>query len=158
MSLKYSVEVSYKLDNELKITQLEIISKYMELIKENKEIVEKDTILNNLGMKYHTDMNSHDFDIAVSNLFTPGRVLQRNTNFELNKLNIINFIKEIPNNYSIQFINKKVSNNISRIYDINDKTTYKTLTDLDNQIISIVKNINDKNINDKNVNVNHNNK
>jgi len=41
-------------------------------------------------------MNSHDFDIQITNLSTPGTVLKRNTNFELNKLNIINFIKEIP--------------------------------------------------------------
>jgi hypothetical protein len=84
-------------------------------------------------------MNSHDFDLAISNPLTPGTVLRRNTNFHLNKLNIINFIKEIPNNYEIQFINKKVSNNIFRIYDINNKTNYNTLSDLDNEIINLVK-------------------
>ncbi len=113
MSIKYSVEISYKLENELKINQIEVITRYMEIIKENKEILDKDTVLNNLGMKYNTDMNSHDFDVLMTNLFTPGTVLKRNTNFELNKLNIINFIKEIPNNYEIQFITKKVNNNFN---------------------------------------------
>ncbi len=140
MSIKYSVEISYKLENELKINQIEVITRYMEIIKENKEILDKDTVLNNLGMKYNTDMNSHDFDVLMTNLFTPGTVLKRNTNFELNKLNIINFIKEIPNNYEIQFITKKVNNNRYRIYDINKKTDYKTLSELDNEIINLVKN------------------
>jgi hypothetical protein len=140
MSIKYSVEISYKLENELKINQIEVMTRYMEIIKENKEILDKDTVLNNLGMKYNTDMNSHDFDVLMTNLFTPGTVLKRNTNFELNKLNIINFIKEIPNNYEIQFITKKVNNNRYRIYDINKKTDYKTLSELDNEIINLVKN------------------
>jgi|688.fasta_scaffold2302282_1 hypothetical protein len=70
-------------------------------------------------------MNSHDFDIQITNLSTPGTVLKRNTNFELNKLNIINFIKEIPDSYEIHFINKKVNNNRYRIYDIDNKTDYK---------------------------------
>jgi len=139
MSIKYSVEISYKLEKELKVNQIEVMTRYMDIIKEIPEIVEKDRILNNLGMKYNTDMNSHDFDVHCSNLFTPGTVLKRNTNFELNKLNIINFLKEIPNNYEIQFINKKVSSNRYRIYDINDKTDYKTLSDLDSEIINIVK-------------------
>ena len=139
MSIKYSVEISYKLENELKMSQIEVITKYMQIIKENKEIVNKDRILNNLGAKFNTNMNSHDFDLEISDLFTPGTVLKRNTNFELNKFNIINFIKEIPDNYEIQFINKKVSNNTYRIYDIDDQTNYKTLSDLDNEIINIIK-------------------
>ena len=139
MSIKYSVEISYKLENELKMSQIEVITKYMQIIKENKEIVDKDRILNNLGAKFNTNMNSHDFDLEISDLFTPGIVLKRNTNFELNKFNIINFIKEIPDNYEIQFINKKVSNNTYRIYDIDDQTNYKTLSNLDNEIINIIK-------------------
>jgi hypothetical protein len=74
MSLKYSVEISYKLDNELKLSQIDLMQKYMQIIKENKEIAEKDMILNNLGTKYCTDMNSHDFDVAISNPITPGTV------------------------------------------------------------------------------------
>jgi hypothetical protein len=139
MSIKYSVEISYKLENELKMSQIEVITKYMQIIKENKEIVNKDRILNNLGTKFNTSMNSHDFDLEISDLFTPGTVLRRNTNFQLNKFNIINFIKEIPDNYEIQFINKNVSNNTYRIYDIDDETNYKTLSDLDNEIINLVK-------------------
>ena len=84
-------------------------------------------------------MNSHDFDLQVSDLFTPGTVLRRNTNFELNKLNIVNFIKEIPDNYLILFVNKNVGKNIYRIYDINGETDYKTLSELDNDIINVVK-------------------
>ncbi len=52
-------------------------------------------MLNNLGIKYNTNMNSHDLDILMTNLFTPRTVLKRNTKFELNKLNILNFIKDI---------------------------------------------------------------
>ena len=141
MSIKYSVEISYKLENELKMSQIEVITKYMQIIKENKEIVNKDRILNNLGIKFNTSMNSHDFDLEISDLFTPGTVLKRNTNFQLNKFNIINFIKEIPDNYEIQFINKNVSNNTYRIYDIDNETNYKTLSDLDNEIINLVKKI-----------------
>jgi hypothetical protein len=140
MSIKYSVEISYKLENELKISQIEMVTRYMEIIKENKEISDKDTILNNIGTKYNTDMNSHDFDVLMTNLFMPGTVLKRNTNFELNELNIINFIKDIPNDYEIQFITKKVSNNRYRIYTINKKTDYKKLSQLDNEIINLVKN------------------
>ena len=138
MSIKYSIEISYKLENELKMSQIEVITKYMQIIKENKEIVNKDRILNNLGTKFNTNMNSHDFDLEISDLFTPGTVLKRNTNFQLNKFNIINFIKEIPDNYEIQFINKNVSNNTYRIYDIDDETNYKTLSDLDNEIINLI--------------------
>ena len=141
MSIKYSVEISYKLENELKMSQIEVITKYMQIIKENKEIVNKDRILNNLGIKFNTSMNSHDFDLEISDLFTPGTVLKRNTNFQLNKFNIINFIKEIPDNYEIQFINKNVSNNTYRIYDIDNETNYKTLSDLDNEIINLIKKI-----------------
>ncbi len=139
LAIKYSIEIAYKLDNELKMSQSDIMTRYMQIIKENKEIVEKDKILNQIGMKYNVDMNSHDFDVLMTNLFTPGTVLKRNTNFELNKLNIINFIKEIPNNYEIQFITKKVNNNRYRIYDINKKTDYKTLSELDKEIINLVK-------------------
>ena len=139
MLIKYSVEISYKLENELKMSQIDIMTRYMKIIKENQEIAEKDMILNNLGMKYNTDMNSHDFDVAVSDLNTPGTVLRRNTNFELNKLNITNFLKEIPVNYEIQFINKKVNNTRYRIYDSNNETSYKKLSELDNEILKIVK-------------------
>jgi hypothetical protein len=139
MSIKYSVEISYKLEKELKVSQIEVVTKYMQIIKENKEIVEKDKILNNIGMKYNTDMNSHDFDVKVSDLFTPGTVLKRNCNFHLNKLNIINFLKEIPDLYSFEFINKNVGDNRYRIYDVDGKTDYKTLSEIDTEIINIVK-------------------
>jgi hypothetical protein len=97
-------------------------------------------VLNELGMKYHTDMNSHDFDVKVSDLFTPGTVLKRNCNFHLNKLNIVNFLKEIPDLYSIEFINKNVGGTRIRIYDVDGKTNYKTLSELDTEIINLVKN------------------
>jgi hypothetical protein len=139
MSIKYSVEVSYKLDNELYVSPIDMITKYMQLIKENKEIYEKDMVLNKIGMKYNTDMNSHDFDVNIADPFTPGKVLLRNTNFELNHLNIISFIKDIPENYQIQFINKEVNDNIYRIYDINNKTDYTKLSELDNEILKTVK-------------------
>lgn len=139
MSIKYSVEVSYKLDNELKISAIDMVTKYMELIKENKEICEKDMILSQIGMKYNTYINSDDFDVEIHNPLIPGNVLLRNTNFMLSKIDVINFIKDIPDNYQIQFINKEVNNNMYRIYDINNKTDYKKLTDLDNEIIKTVK-------------------
>jgi hypothetical protein len=139
MSIKYSVEVSYKLDNELKITAIDMITKYMQLIKENKEICEKDMILSQIGMKYNTYMNSDDFDVETPDAFIPGTVLLRNTNFMLNKINVIKFIKDIPDNYQIQFINKQVNNNNYRIYDVNNNTDYKKLTELDNEIIKTVK-------------------
>ena len=139
MAVKYSVEISYTLEKELKISQLEVMSKYMQIVKENKEIQEKDKVLNIIGKKYNTDMNSHDFDLAISDMFTPGTVLKRNTNFHLNKLNIVNFIKEIPENYSILFVIKYVGKNLYRIYDIDDKIDYKTLSELDNDIINVVK-------------------
>jgi hypothetical protein len=139
MSIKYSVEVSYKLDNELIITPIDMITKYMQIIKENKEIYQKDMVLNKIGAKYNTDMNSHDFDVSIPDMHTPGTVLLRNTNFQLNKLNIVNFIKDLPDNYQIQFINKEVNNNMYRIYDINNKTDYKKLTELDNEILKTIK-------------------
>ncbi len=139
MSIKYSVEVSYKLDNELKISAIDMVTKYMELVKENKEICEKDMVLSQIGMKYNTYMNSDDFDVEIHNPIIPGNVLLRNTNFMLSKINVVKFIKDIPDNYQIQFINKEVNNNMYRIYDINNKTDYKKLTDLDNEIIKTVK-------------------
>ncbi len=139
MSIKYHVEITYKLDNEVKVTQIEVMAKYMQLIKEIKEVADKDKILNDIGDKYHSEMVSHDFDVAFSNFVTPGTILKRNTNFEVNKLNIIKFLKEIPSGYSIDFINKKVSNNTYCIYHYENKTDYKTLSDLDNEIISVVK-------------------
>jgi hypothetical protein len=111
----------------------------MQIIKENPEIAEKDNILNMLGSKYNTDMNSHDFDVKVSDLFTPGVVLKRNTNFHLNKLNIVNFIKEIPEKYSIQFVIKYIGKKLYRIYDIGNKTDQIELSELDNEILKIVK-------------------
>ncbi len=139
MSIKYSVEVSYKLDNELKISAIDMVTKYMELVKENKEICEKDMVLSQIGMKYNTYMNSDDFDVEIHNPIIPGNVLLRNTNFMLSKINVVKFIKDIPDNYQIQFINKEVNNNMYRIYDINNKTDYKKLTELDNEIIKTVK-------------------
>ncbi len=139
MSIKYSVEVSYKLDNELKITLIDMTTKYMQIIKENKEIYDKDMILTKIGMKYNTDMNSDDFDVHIPDRLRPGTVLLRNTNFILNKIDVMNFIKDIPNSYQIQFINKEVNNNMYRIYDINNKIDYKKLTDFDNEIIKTVK-------------------
>ncbi len=140
MAIKYSVEVAYKLDNELKMSQIDIMTRYMQIIKENSEIVEKDKILNQIGMKYNVDMNSHDFDVEMSNPLMPGTVLRRNANFHLNKLKVVNFLKDIPANYEIRFINKKVNNNHYRIYDIDGQTTYKTLSDLDSEILMIVRN------------------
>ena len=142
LAIKYSVEVAYKLDNELKMSQIDIMTRYMKIIKENSEIVEKDNILNQIGMKYNVDMNSHDFDVEMSNLLIPGTVLRRNANFHLNKLKVVNFLKDIPANYEIRFINKKVNNNQYRIYDIDGQTTYKTLSDLDTEILMIVRNRN----------------
>jgi len=140
LAIKYSVEVAYKLDNELKMSQIDIMTRYMKIIKENSEIVEKDNILNQIGMKYNVDMNSHDFDVEMTNLLIPGTVLRRNANFHLNKLKVVNFLKDIPANYEIRFINKKVNNNQYRIYDIDGQTTYKTLSDLDTEILMIVRN------------------
>jgi hypothetical protein len=140
LAIKYSVEVAYKLDNELKMSQIDIMTRYMQIIKENSEIVEKDKILNQIGMKYNVDMNSHDFDVEMSNPLMPGTVLRRNANFHLNKLKVVNFLKDIPANYEIRFINKKVNNNHYRIYDIDGQTTYKTLSDLDSEILMIVRN------------------
>ena len=140
LAIKYSVEVAYKLDNELKMSQIDIMTRYMKIIKENSEIVEKDNILNQIGMKYNVDMNSHDFDVEMSNPLMPGTVLRRNANFHLNKLKVVNFLKDIPANYEIRFINKKVNNNHYRIYDIDGQTTYKTLSDLDSEILMIVRN------------------
>jgi hypothetical protein len=140
LAIKYSVEVAYKLDNELKMSQIDIMTRYMKIIKENSEIVNKDNILNQIGMKYNVDMNSHDFDVEMSNPLMPGTVLRRNANFHLNKLKVVNFIKDIPANYEIRFINKKVNNNQYRIYDIDGQTTYKTLSDLDTEILMIVRN------------------
>jgi hypothetical protein len=140
LAIKYSIEVAYKLDNELKMSQIDIMTRYMQIIKENSEIVEKDKILNQIGMKYNVDMNSHDFDVEMSNLLMPGTVLRRNANFHLNKLKVVNFLKDIPANYEIRFINKKVNNNQYRIYDIDGQTTYKTLSDLDTEILMIVRN------------------
>jgi hypothetical protein len=57
----------------------------------------------------------------------------------LNHLNIISFIKDIPDNYQIQFINKEVNDNTYRIYDINNKTDYTKLSELDNEILKTVK-------------------
>ena len=139
MAIKYSVEISYKLDKELKVSQLEVFSKYMQIVKENKEIQEKDKVLNIIGEKYNTDMNSHDFDLAISDMFTPGTVLKRNTNFHLNKLNIVNFIKEIPENYKILFVTKYIGKNLYRIYDINGKTDQIELSELDDNIINVIK-------------------
>ena len=144
MSTQYSVEVSYKLDNELKISKLDMLTRYMQIVKENQEIVDKDTILNNIGLKYNTDMNSDDFDVQMSNQLTQGTVLQRNTNFYLNNTNVVNFLNDIPNTYHIEFINKEFGNDNYRIYDITNKISNKTikkkLSDLDNEIIQIVKN------------------
>jgi hypothetical protein len=140
LTIKYSVEVAYKLDNELKMSQIDIMTRYMQIIKENSEIVEKDKILNQIGMKYNVDMNSHDFDVEMSNPLMPGTVLRRNANFHLNKLKVVNFLKDIPANYEIRFINKKVNNNQYRIYDIDGQTTYKTLSDLDTEILMIIRN------------------
>lgn len=140
LAIKYSVEVAYKLDNELKMSQIDIMTRYMKIIKENSEIVEKDNILNQIGMKYNVDMNSHDFDVEMSNPLMPGTVLRRNANFHLNKLKVVNFLKDIPANYEIRFINKKVNNNQYRIYDIDGQTTYKTLSDLDTEILMIIRN------------------
>ena len=139
MAIKYSVEISYKLDKELKVSQLEVFSKYMQIVKENKEIQEKDKVLNIIGEKYNTDMNSHDFDVLCTDLFTPGTVLKRNTNFHLNKLNIVNFIKEIPENYKILFVTKYIGKNLYRIYDINGKTDQIELSELDDNIINVIK-------------------
>ena len=139
MKIEYSVEISYKLNNELKMSQLDMMTRYMQIIQENKEICEKDNILNEIGLKYNTDMNSHDFDVAMTNIFTPGIVLQRNTNFHFDKINVINFIKEIPPNYEIKFINKIINNKHYRIYGINNDTDYKKLSELDNEILEIIK-------------------
>ena len=139
MKIEYSVEVSYKLDNELKFSQLDMMTRYMQIVQENQEICEKDNILNQIGVKYNTDMNSHDFDVAMTNIFTPGIVLRRNTNFHLDKFAVVNFIKDIPPNYEIQFINKIINNKHHRIYDINNDTDYKKLSELDNEILEIVK-------------------
>ena len=139
MAVKYSVEISYTLDKELKVNQIEVMTRYMQIVKENKEIQEKDTVLNIIGEKYNTDMNSHDFDVLCTDMFTPGTVLKRNTNFHLNKLNILNFIKEIPENYKILFVTKYIGKNLYRIYDINGKTDQIELSELDNDIINVVK-------------------
>ena len=138
MSIKYSVEVSYKLDNELHISLIEFLPKYMQFISENKEIVEKDNILNQIGTKYNTYMNSHDFDIKSSDPTKLGTVLLRNTNFLLTDTNVINFIKDIPDNYQIQYINREVNDKLYRIYNINTKTNNKKFTELDKEILKIV--------------------
>ncbi len=138
MVVKYSIEVSYKVSDKYKYSQFELITGYMDVIKKNPEISAKDSVLNNIGNKYNTTMNSHDFDLKCTDLVTPGIILLRNTNFELNELNVIDFIKDLPSEYSIQFIHKKVAKTHISIYSVKGNADYKKLDELDNQILSIL--------------------
>lgn len=134
MIVKYSIEIAYKVSEEYKYSQLELMKDYMKIIKENPEISQKDKVLNTLGSKYNSFMRNHDFDILFGDLTTKESILQRNTNFQILQLRVLNFIKELSGDYYITSVTKIVGEKQICIFSINGETDYKKLDDIDTEI------------------------
>ncbi len=139
----YSVEINYELENDISMTMYDFQKNYLEIIKKEKEVKNKDKILKNYADKYNGIVNSHDFDTIVDkneNLddFKNLKIaaLGRNLNFLIEPHNILDFIKNLSNEFNIVFIKKYVDDEDYTVFnkgtnpdfisfDTTDKLVYK---------------------------------
>lgn len=132
----YSIEIKYELENPIKMTIYEFKKNYLEIIKKEKEVKSKDKILTTYADKYNGILNSHDFDTAMEKneqlddfKNIPIVAFCRNMNFIIESHKILDFVKNLDNNFDISFIKKYEENND---YTIFNKDTHPDSIHFDN--------------------------
>ena len=160
--MKYNFEIYYKVSPNKKFD----MSDYFKFINDDIEIKNKDKIIFDLANKYNTTINSHDFDTEIdmenfdianfanmaksftgnpedifkSNLSTI--IIGRNMNIEINEVDVINFINDIPLGYTFIKVFKKVNKNDDiSLYSNSDKPEIKKFSKFDLDIYRMILNI-----------------
>jgi hypothetical protein len=159
--MKYNFEIYYKVSPNKKFG----MNDYLKFINDDVEIVNKDKVVFDLAKKYNTSVNSHDFDTEIDmenfdiakfaniaqNLKNPEDIFKsnlstiiigRNMNVELDEVNVINFINDIPEGYTFITVSKKVNKNDNiTLYSKFDKPEIKKFSKLDLDIYRMILNI-----------------
>jgi len=111
-------------DNIIKLDNLQYIKNKIDFIK-------------NLKNKYKMDINFEDYDIECNKDKTNNIATKKNIGIIIEN-NIINFIKEIKENYSISLITNNDTNQIIFSQNINNFIKINKITKLDNEIYDLI--------------------
>ena len=112
-------------DNIIKLDNLQYIKNKIDFIK-------------NLKNKYKMDINFEDYDIECNKDKTNNIATKKNIGIIIEN-DIINFIKEIKENYSIYLITNNDTDKIIFSQNINNFIKINKITKLDNEIYDLVK-------------------
>jgi len=112
-------------DNIIKLDNLQYIKNKIDFIK-------------NLKNKYKMDINFEDYDIECNKDKTNNIAIKKNIGIIIEN-DIINFIKEIKENYSISLITNNDTDKIIFSQNINNFIKINKITKLDNEIYDLVK-------------------
>jgi hypothetical protein len=112
-------------DNIIKLDNLQYIKNKIDFIK-------------NLKNKYKMDINFEDYDIECNKDKTNNIATKKNIGIIIEN-DIINFIKEIKENYSISLITNNDTDKIIFSQNINNFIKINKITKLDNEIYDLVK-------------------
>ena len=111
-------------DNIIKLDNLQYIKNKIDFIK-------------NLKNKYKMDINFEDYDIECNKDKTNNIATKKNIGIIIEN-DIINFIKEIKENYSIYLITNNDTDKIIFSQNINNFIKINKITKLDNEIYDLV--------------------
>jgi hypothetical protein len=111
-------------DNIIKLDNLQYIKNKIDFIK-------------NLKNKYKMDINFEDYDIECNKDKTNNIATKKNIGIIIEN-DIINFIKEIKENYSISLITNNDTDQIIFSQNINNFIKINKITKLDNEIYDLV--------------------
>jgi hypothetical protein len=112
-------------DNIIKLDNLQYIKNKIDFIK-------------NLKNKYKMDINFEDYDIECNKDKTNNIATKKNIGIIIEN-DIINFIKEIKENYLISLITNNDTDQIIFSQNINNFIKINKITKLDNEIYDLVK-------------------
>jgi hypothetical protein len=131
--MSYNIELFFTINETVSTVDFDSIIKLDNL----QYIKNKIDFIKNLKNKYKMDINFEDYDIECNKDKTNNIATKKNIGIIIEN-NIINFIKEIKENYSISLITNNDTDQIIFSQNINNFVKIKKITKLDNEIYDLI--------------------
>jgi hypothetical protein len=132
--MSYNIELFFTINEIIPTVDFDSIIKLDNL----QYIKNKIDFIKNLKNKYKMDINFEDYDIECNKDKTNNIATKKNIGIIIEN-DIINFIKEIKENYSISLITNNDTDKIIFSQNINNFIKINKITKLDNEIYDLVK-------------------
>ena len=132
--MSYNIELFFTINETVSTVDFDSIIKLDNL----QYIKNKIDFIKNLKNKYKMDINFEDYDIECNKDKTNNIAIKKNIGIIIEN-DIINFIKEIKENYSISLITNNDTDKIIFSQNINNFIKINKITKLDNEIYDLVK-------------------